>query len=62
VIDQTAQYSPRVALTEKERADMLFGVRVDFADTTGALKPGLPVTVRFSGARSNERAATTPPS
>jgi len=62
VIDQTAQYSPRVAMTEKERADMLFGVRVDFADTTGALKPGLPVTVRFSGARSTERAATTPPS
>ena len=62
VIDQTAQYSPRVALTEKERADMLFGVRVDFADTTGALKAGLPVTVRFSGARNTERAATTPPS
>jgi HlyD family secretion protein len=49
VIDQTAQYSPRVALTEKERADMLFGVRVDFADTTGALKPGLPVTVHYTG-------------
>jgi HlyD family secretion protein len=49
VIDETAQYSPRVALTDKERQDMLFGVRVDFADTTGALKPGLPVTVHFSG-------------
>ena len=50
VIDETAQYSPRVALTEKEREDMLFGVRVDFADTTGALKPGLPVTVHFQDA------------
>ena len=58
VIDETAQYSPRVALTEKEREDMLFGVRVDFADTTGALKPGLPVTVHFTG----RDAAATPAS
>jgi HlyD family secretion protein len=60
VIDETAQYSPRVALTEKERRDMLFGVRVDFDDTTGALKPGLPVTVHFPGAASAQRTATAP--
>ena len=59
VIDETAQYSPRVALTEKEREDMLFGVRVDFADTTGALKPGLPVTVHFSGATNGVGATAT---
>jgi HlyD family secretion protein len=42
-----AEFTPRVALTEEERADLLFAVRVDLADTTGMLKPGLPVTVRF---------------
>ena len=42
-----AEYTPRVALTEKERADLLFGVKVEFADTTGMLKAGLPVTVRI---------------
>lgn len=46
-IDSKAQYTPRVALTEDERADLMFGVKVELADTTGMLKPGLPVTVRF---------------
>jgi HlyD family secretion protein len=41
-----AEYTPRVALTEQERADLLFAVRVEFADTTELLKAGLPVTVR----------------
>ena len=34
-------------LTEQERADLLIGVKVAFSDTTGALHPGLPITVRF---------------
>ena len=42
-----AEFTPRVALTEEERADLLFAVRVDLEDTTGTLKPGLPVTVRI---------------
>ena len=42
-----AEFTPRVALTEEERADLLFAVRVDLDDTTGTLKPGLPVTVKF---------------
>ena len=40
-----AEFTPRVALTEKERADLLFGVKLDIADTTGTFKPGLPATV-----------------
>jgi HlyD family secretion protein len=44
-INPKAEFTPRVALTEDERADLTFGVKVEFADTTGALKPGLPVTV-----------------
>jgi HlyD family secretion protein len=42
-----AEYTPRVALTERERADLLFGVKVQFVDTSAMLKPGVPVTVRF---------------
>ncbi|HVX89801.1 MAG TPA: efflux RND transporter periplasmic adaptor subunit, partial [Gemmatimonadales bacterium] len=41
-----AEYTPRVALTERERADLLFGVKVEFSGAE-MLKAGLPVTVRF---------------
>lgn len=47
-ISPRAEFTPRVALTEEERADLLFGVKIAFDDTTGALKPGLPVTVRIA--------------
>ncbi|HEX5074852.1 MAG TPA: HlyD family efflux transporter periplasmic adaptor subunit [Gemmatimonadaceae bacterium] len=40
-----AEFTPRVALTEKERADLLFGVKLDLIDTTGTFKAGLPATV-----------------
>jgi multidrug efflux pump subunit AcrA (membrane-fusion protein) len=46
-IDSKAQFTPRVALTEDERADLLFGVKITLPDAGGALKPGLPVTVRI---------------
>lgn len=49
-INPKAEFTPRVALTEEERADLLFGVKVGFRDSTGALKPGLPITVRFNPA------------
>lgn len=42
-----AEYTPRVALTERERADLLFGVKIQFADTSAMMKPGVPVTVTF---------------
>lgn len=42
-----AEYTPRVALTERERADLLFGVKIQFEDGRGMLKAGVPVTVRF---------------
>jgi HlyD family secretion protein len=42
-----AEFTPRVALTEEERADMLFGVKIELTDPAGLLKAGLPVTVRF---------------
>ena len=44
-INTKAEFTPRVALTEDERADLKFGVKVEFSDSTGILKPGLPITV-----------------
>jgi HlyD family secretion protein len=44
-IDPRAEFTPRVALTEDEREDLLFGLRVEFDDSTGMLKAGLPLTV-----------------
>lgn len=44
-----AEFTPRVALTEKERADLLFGVKLELSDRTGRLKAGLPATAHFKG-------------
>jgi HlyD family secretion protein len=46
-ISDRAEFTPRIALTERERADLLIGVKVAFSDTARALHPGLPITVRF---------------
>jgi HlyD family secretion protein len=46
-ISDHAEFTPRVALTEEERDDLLFGVRVELADRGGMLKAGLPLTVTF---------------
>jgi HlyD family secretion protein len=46
-INPRAEFTPRVALTEDERADLLFGVKIAFRDSAGTLKPGLPITVRI---------------
>ena len=52
-INSKAEFTPRVALTDEERADLMFGVKVAFSDSAGRLKPGLPITVRSrtAGAR-----------
>lgn len=48
-INPKAEFSPRVALTERERADLMFGVKVEFANPARAPHPGLWVTVRLGG-------------
>jgi HlyD family secretion protein len=48
-ISPQAEFTPRIALTEQERADLVFGVKVALTDTTGLLRPGLPATVEFEG-------------
>ncbi len=46
-ISTRAEFTPRAALTEDERANLVFGVKVDADATGGVLKPGLPATVRI---------------
>jgi hypothetical protein len=48
-----AEFTPRVALTEKERADLLFGVKLELRDDTGRLKAGLPATAHFASDGGN---------
>ncbi len=44
-IASKAEFTPRVALTDQERADLLFGVKIEFVDSGSRLKAGLPITV-----------------
>ncbi|HEV8196644.1 MAG TPA: HlyD family efflux transporter periplasmic adaptor subunit [Gemmatimonadales bacterium] len=46
-INPKAEFTPRVALSEQERADLMFGVKVEFATPAEAPHPGLWVTVRL---------------
>jgi HlyD family secretion protein len=41
-ISSKAEFTPRVALTEEERANLVFGVKVAIDRTGGVLKAGLP--------------------
>ena len=61
-LNDRAEFTPRVALTEDERADLLFGVKVELRDSAGMLKAGLPVAVRFHprGAASTDAPIVTP--
>ena len=42
-----AEFTPRAALTERERADLVFGIKVTTDDGGGRLKAGLPVRVEI---------------
>jgi HlyD family secretion protein len=44
-----AEFTPRAALTERERADLVFGIKVqaDSQDVGGRLKAGMPVTLEL---------------
>lgn len=46
----SAEFTPRAALTEEERANMVFAVRIALDPTGGALKAGLPVDIRIVAA------------
>ena len=44
-ISPRAEFTPRAALTERERADLVFGIKVAIDDAGGRLKAGMPVQV-----------------
>jgi HlyD family secretion protein len=46
-INHEAEYTPRVALTTEERADLMFGIKVALSSADGAARAGLPATVRL---------------
>jgi HlyD family secretion protein len=52
-INPQAEYVTRTALTEEERADLLFGVKVAIDAGDGRFKPGLPVVVALRIAASD---------
>jgi HlyD family secretion protein len=57
-INPRAEFTPRVALTESERADLMFGVKVEFDDPAAAPYPGLWVTVRVDPKMQRREDAT----
>ncbi len=42
-----AEFTPRAALTEEERASVVFGIKIALDPTAGVLKPGLPADARI---------------
>jgi HlyD family secretion protein len=46
-VNAKAEFTPRAALTEEERADLLFAARIGFDSAPAGFRPGLPVVVRF---------------
>jgi HlyD family secretion protein len=42
-----AEFTPRAALTEEERANIVFGVKVSLDPQDGLLKPGMPADARI---------------
>ena len=49
-ISSKAEFTPRAALTEEERANLVFGVKVAIGWTGGVLKAGLPATAHILAA------------
>ncbi len=45
-----AEFTPRAALTEEERANLVFRVKIALDPTSGVLKPGLPGDARITSA------------
>ncbi|MEO8478168.1 MAG: efflux RND transporter periplasmic adaptor subunit [Gemmatimonadota bacterium] len=53
-INPRAEYVTRTALSEDERADLLFGVKIAIHDPDDRFKPGMPTTVRLYPVRMPE--------
>ena len=44
-ISQNAEYTPRQSITQRERANMVFAVKVKLDNPAETMKPGLPADV-----------------
>jgi HlyD family secretion protein len=44
-ISQTAEFTPRQSITQRERANLVFAVKVKVDNQAGSLKPGMPADV-----------------
>jgi membrane fusion protein YbhG len=58
-INPKAEFTPKVALTEKERADLMFGVKVEFARPAEAPHAGMWVLVRVGPTTQGRNDAKT---
>ena len=47
-ISQNAEYTPRQSITKRERANMVFAVKVKLDNSEGIFKPGMPADVIIS--------------
>lgn len=47
-ISQNAEYTPRQSITKRERANMVFAVKVKLDNSEGIFKPGMPADVVIS--------------
>ncbi len=44
-VNQKAEYNPRLSLTQKERSNMVFWIKISIDNPDGILKPGMPADV-----------------
>jgi HlyD family secretion protein len=47
-INPTAEFTPRNIQTQRDRQNLVFGVKLRVTDSAGLLKPGMPVDVTFA--------------
>ncbi len=47
-VNDQAEYNPRLSLTQNERANMVFWIKVTIDNADGVLKPGMPADVKLN--------------
>jgi len=60
-IASKAEFTPRAALTEEERANLVFGVKIEVESSDGTLKPGLPADARIQTGPADARRGSPAP-
>ncbi len=48
-INDEAEFTPKNVQTRAERTRLVFGIKIDFANPDGLLKPGMPIEVALPG-------------